>query len=68
MTYSNLKELFDAIVDGRQEIHDSLPTFGGTDPVSTVGVWSWDMDQMIVSDRAGGTNGSTVVLVDRGAP
>ena len=26
----------------------SLPTFGGAEPVSTEGVWSWDADRLIV--------------------
>ena len=28
----------------------SLPTFGGTEPADTTGVWSWDETRMIVGD------------------
>lgn len=27
----------------------SLPTFGGPEPASTLGVWSWDADRLLVS-------------------
>ena len=28
----------------------SLPTFGGTEPADTTGIWSWDETRMIVGD------------------
>lgn len=30
----------------------SLPTFGGTEPRDTVGVWSWDADNLLVGTCA----------------
>ena len=27
-----------------------LPTFGGSDPSDTTGVWSWDEDEMLVGE------------------
>jgi hypothetical protein len=39
---------------------DSLPTFGGVEPDSTLGVWSWDEKNMIV-----GTCANDVEIVDR---
>jgi hypothetical protein len=27
-----------------------LPTFGGTEPASTIGVWSWDKDSLLVGE------------------
>lgn len=28
----------------------TLPTFGGSEPSSTVGVWSWDADNLLVGE------------------
>ena len=53
----NLKDLFDAMKAGSESIMDpdhpgqwstSLPTFGGEEPASTAGVWSWDETHLIV--------------------
>jgi hypothetical protein len=30
-----------------------LPVYGGDEPVSTIGIWSWDSGRMIVSDYNG---------------
>jgi len=42
----------------------SLPTFGGEEPGSTLGVWSWDEEGVLVCD--GGTDGRTWEVVPRG--
>ena len=38
----------------------SLPTFGGSEPNSTLGVWSWDPDRLLV-----GTCADDFEIVDR---
>ena len=39
-----------------------LPTFGGDEPMDTIGVWSWDADRELVHDGA-----STYILCSRSA-
>lgn len=36
-----------------------LPTFGGDEPLDTLGVWSWDADSLLVGD------GSDFLIVPR---
>lgn len=45
--------------DSREIDMTSLPTFGGTEPKDTSGVWSWDATRMIVG------TGSDYEIVDR---
>jgi hypothetical protein len=47
---ATLTELLDAVVDGRVELTDDMPTFGGDEPDCTVGVWSWDDTHLLVGD------------------
>jgi len=35
-------------IDDRQMVE--LPTFGGDEPPSTVGIWSWDTTRMMVGE------------------
>lgn len=55
----NLKELLDNINIARSELDQldlsnldlcSLPTFGGKEPSSTIGVFSWDKKNLLVGD------------------
>lgn len=48
MEFATLKDLFDAIKSGTQELHEDLPTFGGDWPNDTREVWSWDKRSLIV--------------------
>jgi hypothetical protein len=58
---TDLDQLFAAIEsyqddDARiDEVADlcGLPVYGGDEPVSTIGIWSWDADRMICSDYNG---------------
>ena len=36
--------------DARLPGWDALPSYGGEAPTSTVGVWSWDADRVLVGD------------------
>jgi hypothetical protein len=53
-TLTNLKELFDAMRDPfnysivEAGLWDNLPTFGGTEPTDTEGIWSWDETHLII--------------------
>ena len=38
----------------------SLPTFGGTEPADTTGIWSWDATRLLV-----GAGGDDLEIVDR---
>lgn len=31
----------------------NLPTFGGAEPASTLGIWSWDDDEMLIEGNGG---------------
>lgn len=59
-TTANLNELFDALQSREIEMSDQLPTFGGTEPQDTQGVWSWDESRLIV-----GTCADDIQLVSR---
>lgn len=37
-------------VRGSQVIWDELPVFGGAEPSSSVGVWSWDHHRLLVGE------------------
>jgi hypothetical protein len=58
---ADLNQLFAAIESYQDkgtridEVADlcGLPTYGGDEPVSTIGIWSWDPGRMIVSDYNG---------------
>ena len=45
---ADLDELAEMMRDGRIACFDELPTFGGTEPDDTCGVWSWDAARAIV--------------------
>lgn len=51
-TITTLTELLDAVADGRVELTDDLPSYGGGEPDCTVGVWSWDDTHLMVGDCA----------------
>lgn len=51
---------YDAPVKHGELDWSSLPTFGGDDPVDTVGIWSWDADSLLIGD-----DGSTLEIIDR---
>lgn len=48
---SNLDSLLDTVLAGQfdDDAMTSLPTFGGDEPASTHGVWSWDATRLLVS-------------------
>lgn len=55
----NLNDLLDNICAARQELDQddlakldltSLPNFGGKEPRSTLGVWSWDDNNLLVGE------------------
>ena len=48
-----LTELMDAVQDGRVELTDEMPDFGGEAPDCTAGVWSWDATHLLVGTHAG---------------
>jgi hypothetical protein len=55
MNATNLKDLLEFLThDPRANDADwtSLPTFGGPEPCSTVGVWSWDADNLLTGTCA----------------
>jgi hypothetical protein len=64
----NLSGLLEAILAIRQEdqsiefdkIMERLPTFGGEEPAETDGIWSWDRDNLLVSNGAG-----DLAIIDR---
>ena len=47
--FDDLDALFEAVKDGRQELHEDLPNFGGPTPDDTMGVWSWDETRLLVA-------------------
>lgn len=51
----DLKKLFELMSKNDPTLPrwDSLPTFGGIEPVDTEGVWSWDSENMIVGTCSG---------------
>jgi len=57
---ATLTELLDAVVDGRVELTDDMPSFGGEEPDCTAGVWSWDETHILV-----GTHADELGLVSR---
>jgi|TARA_R110001583_G_scaffold26157_2_gene94378 hypothetical protein len=62
-----LEELLGAIIAEDQRLPrahgeidmTNLPTFGGPNPVNTVGIWSWDQTRLLVGD---GVNDLEIVL------
>lgn len=54
-----LLNVLTAMEDSRDVDMTSLPTFGGTEPKDTAGIWSWDAKRMIVG------TGSDYTIVDR---
>jgi hypothetical protein len=48
----NLDELFKSIKKGEIELSPQLPVFGGSEPESTSGVWSWDETRLLVGTCA----------------
>ncbi len=66
MAPENLNELFQMMKSEDQILnelyHDwsSLPTFGGDEPKSTIGIWSWDEKNMII-----GTCANDIQMVPR---
>ncbi|MHA1572839.1 MAG: hypothetical protein ACTSX8_02495 [Alphaproteobacteria bacterium] len=50
---ATLTELMDAVVDGRVELTDDMPSFGGEEPDCTAEVWSWDATHLLVGTHAG---------------
>ncbi len=58
----DLAELFEAMKNDDPNLPrwDSLPTFGGSDPIDTEGVWSWDETHVIV-----GSCSSDIRIVER---
>lgn len=59
ITANNLDALRDALNEATEEEiwavdMTSLPTFGGTEPHDTEGVWSWDESRLLVSDNKRG--------------
>lgn len=59
----NLRELLNALVEDhelpdeerhyRDNVLCDLPTFGGPEPRSTAGIWSWDTHNLLVTDVNG---------------
>jgi hypothetical protein len=51
---ASLDELLDVLreLEDNRELDDIditfLPTFGGSEPVDTYGIWSWDADRLLV--------------------
>lgn len=54
--FTNLDDLCDWLNgddnDGTIDMQ-SLPTFGGTEPEATDGVWSWDASRLLIETDAG---------------
>ena len=55
----SLKELLENIKTAKSCLDDqdisnldltSLPTFGGVEPDETIGIWSWDKDNLLIGD------------------
>lgn len=59
---ATLDELYDAMRhdDPALPSWDSLPTFGGVEPVDTTEIWSWDKTRLIV-----GTCSHDIRIVER---
>ncbi len=52
---TNLYDLYDlaaALISREIELTDSLPTFGGDEPVNTERVWSWDETRLLIGTCA----------------
>ena len=49
-TYTSLDDLLDALISGAAELTPDLPVFGGAEPASTIDVWSWDAQRLLVTD------------------
>ena len=52
-SFANLRELCEWANEHREdEMVDwtSLPTFGGEEPESTIDIWSWDQDSLMLHD------------------
>lgn len=49
-TVTNLENLLSMLQNGEIDERQmtELPTFGGEEPDSTIGVWSWDEHRMLV--------------------
>lgn len=58
-TLDELLDVLQGMEDSREVDMTSLPTFGGTEPQNTIGVWSWDATRLIVG------MGSDYEIVDR---
>jgi len=58
-TLDQLLDVLQAMTDSRDVDMTSLPTFGGTEPKATDGIWSWDATRMIIG------TGSDYEIVDR---
>ena len=41
-----------AVVDAHGQWRTDLPTFGGSEPTDTTGVWSWDESHILVGTCA----------------
>ena len=57
----DLDGLLEALRSGDIELSDDLPLFGGKEPDSTLGVWSWDKDRLLVGETV-----RDLEIVDRG--
>lgn len=51
-TPRTLDDLLRAIQRGEQELTTDLPTFGGTAPRDTSGIWSWDAERLLIGSCA----------------
>lgn len=65
MTIDTLDQLLVALrtgTIGSDEYNEwtDLPTFGGPEPESTIGVWSWDPERLLI-----GTCRDDIEIVDR---
>ena len=56
---TSLNDLFYSMLENHPTVTDchgqwrsDLPTFGGTTPDSTIGVWSWDADCLLIGTCA----------------
>lgn len=45
---NTLDHLLTSIVDGKQELTDDLPNFGGSEPTDTSEIWSWDHSRLLI--------------------
>lgn len=58
-TLDELLDVLQGMEDSRDVDMTSLPTFGGTEPKDTSGIWSWDKTRLIIG------TGSDYEIVDR---